>query len=81
MFHFRHYDVVVSLRPGNSLPNRDPQNYTNQEIFHGVDGLYVAIRLDGTPIAGELVTIGDGTSNRRKRRDLAGDCLYHFTYK
>ena len=80
-FDFRYYYVVVSLRPGNSLPDRDPKNYTNQEIFDGVDGLYVAIRGDGAPTGGELVTIGDGVSNRRKRRKLAGNFPYHSTYK
>ena len=79
MFHFRHYDVVVTLRPGNSLPTRDPQSYTNQEIANGVDGLYVAIRRNGAPIGGELVTIGNGVSNQRKRRTLAGNCPYHYT--
>ena len=81
MFHFRHYDVIVSLRPGNSLPTKDPQNYTNREIFEGVDGLYVAIRGDGAPIGGELVTIGNGVNNRRKRRNLAGNCSYHSSYR
>ena len=81
MFHFRHYDVIVSLRPGNSLPNKDPQTYTNQEIFDGADGLYVAIRRDGAPTGGELVTIGNGVSSRRKRRNLAGNCSYHSSYK
>ena len=79
MFHFRHYDVVVSLRPGNSLPIRNPQSYTNKEIVDGVDGLYVALRRIGPPKGGELVTIGDGVSNRRKRRALAGNCPHHST--
>ena len=81
MFLFRHYDVVVSLRPGNSLPTRDPQTYTNQEILNGIDGLYVAIPRAGAPIGGELVTTGNGVNNRRKRRNLAGNCLYYSSFK
>ena len=81
MFLFRHYDVVVSLRPGNSLPTRDPQTYTNQEIFDGIDNLYVAIRRDGAPIGGEIVTIGNVVNNQRKRRNLAGNCLYYYSFK
>ena len=57
---------------GNVEPSRYPQSYSNDEILAGVDNLYVAVRRFRTPKSGDVVTIGNGVNNKRKRRNLAG---------
>ena len=79
-FNFSQYDIIVSRRSGNNLPNRLPQSYTNDDILKNVDGLYVAVRRAGAPKSDEIVTIGNGINNRRKRRNLASKRFYISVY-
>ena len=57
---------------GNNVPSRTPHSYSNDEILNGDDNLYVAVRRNGAPTDGDIVTIGNGVNNKRKRRNLAG---------
>ena len=72
IFHFSHHDIIVARLSGNVEPSRPPQSYSNDEILNGVDNLYVAVRRNGAPKSGDIVTIGNGVNNKRKRRTLAG---------
>ena len=80
-YHFSQYDIIVSRRSGNNVPNRLPQSYTNGDILKNVDGLYVAVRRAGAPKSDEVVTIGNGITNRRKRRNLASKSFYISVYR
>ena len=62
----------MARRSGNNLPSKLPQSYSNDDILNGVDNLYVAVRRNGAPTAGDMVTIGNGVNSKRKRRNLAG---------
>ena len=72
IFRFSLYDIIVARVSGSQPPNRPPQSYSNNEILNGVDNLYVAVRRDGAPESGYVVTIGNGVNNKTKRRNLAG---------
>ena len=72
IFCFSQYDIIVARLSGNIEPSRPPQSYSNDEILNGVDNLYVAVRRNGAPKSGDIVTIGNGVNNKRKRRTLAG---------
>ena len=71
IFRFSHHDILVARLSGNVEPSRSPQSYSNDEILKGVDNLYVAVRRNGAPKDGDIVTIGNGVKNKRKRRNLA----------
>ena len=58
--------------PGNNVPNRSPQSYSNDEILNGIDGLYIAVRRPGAPKSDDILTIGNSVNSKRKRRNLAG---------
>ena len=60
----------------NIEPSRLPQSYSNEEIRSGVDNLYVAVRRPGAPKSNDIVTIGNGANNQRKRTNLAGMYWY-----
>ena len=72
IFRFSHHDIIVARLSGNVQPSRSPQSYSNDEILNGVGNLYVAVRRYGAPKSGDIVTIGNGVNNKRKRRTLAG---------
>ena len=71
IFRFSHHDIIVARLSGN-VKLRSPQNYSNDEILKSVNILHVAVRRPGAPKSGDLVTIGNGENNKRKRRNLAG---------
>ena len=65
---------------GNVKPSRSPKSYSNDEVLNGVNNLYVAVRRFGAPKSGDIVTIGNGVNNKRKRRNLAGKLWYLSLY-
>ena len=71
----------MARRSGNNLPSKLPQSYSNDDILNGVDNLYVAVRRNGAPTAGDMVTIGNGVNSKRKRRNLAGKGWYISLYE
>ena len=77
IFCFSKHDIIVARLPGNDIPGRSPQSYSNDEIRNGVNNLYVAVRRPGAPKSDDIVTIGNSVHNQRKRRNLAGKYLYH----
>lgn len=80
-FHFSQYDIIVTRRSEKNAPNRLPWSYTNADILNHVDDLYVAVRRLGAPKTDDIVTIGNGINNRRRRRNLASKCLYISKYE
>ena len=69
---FSQHDIAVVRLPGNNVPNRSPQSYSNDEILNGIDGLYIAVRRPDAPKSEDIVTIGNSVNSKRKRRNLAG---------
>ena len=78
IFRFSQHDIIVARLSGNIKPRRCPQSYSNDEILNGADNLYVAVRRFGAPKSDDIVTIGNGVNNKRKRRNLAGK-LWHVS--
>ena len=81
IFRSSRHDIIVARRSGNNLPSKLPQSYSNDDILNGADNLYVAVRRNGAPTAGDMVTIGNGVNSKRKRRNLAGKGWYISLYE
>ena len=81
IFRSSYHDIIVARLSRNNIPSRLPQSYSNDEILNGVDNLYVAVRRNGAPRDGDMVTIGNGVNSKRKRRGLAGKCWYISLYE
>ena len=65
----------MELGETNRKPARAPNQYTDDDIANGVDGLYFAGIIPGVAKLHTIFVVGAGGTSKRKRRDVQGMLL------